>query len=219
MWALQNTIRPSKLGQINTGKTFLSSLAIWQTDPLTLCINVFEALAVCMSGPWCSEKLYYRDKVNWDRLLPNLVKWGRSFTCTSLFFYGLMTGTRQGTLDGEKKGTAAKLRATKRERAEEGQTDRDEKDITDREGEDKKEWDEKDETNLWTLQQFKEKGKQSGRERERKIITVQRNTTTEREREKAEAKMEGWRRRKRCRKRGYWLVKNAWGVWCTAPHF
>lgn len=78
-----------------------------------------------------------------------------------------MTGTRQGTLDGEKKGTAAKLRATKRERAEEGQTDRDEKDITDGEGEDKKEWDEKDETNLWTLQQFKEKGKQSGRERER----------------------------------------------------
>lgn len=50
-----------------------------------------------------------------------------------------MTGTRQGTLDGEKKGTAAKLRATKRERAEEGQTDRDEKDITDGEGEDKKE--------------------------------------------------------------------------------
>lgn len=78
-----------------------------------------------------------------------------------------MTGTRQGTLDGEKKGTAAKLRAAKKERAEEGQTDRDEKDITDGEGEDKKEWDEKDETNLWTLQQFKEKGKQSGRERER----------------------------------------------------
>lgn len=50
-----------------------------------------------------------------------------------------MKGTRQGTLDGEKEGTAAKLRATKRERAEEGQTDRDENDITDREGEDKKE--------------------------------------------------------------------------------
>lgn len=97
-----------------------------------------------------------------------------------------MTGTRQGTLDGEKKGTAAKLRATKRERAEEGQTNRDEKDITDGEGEDKKEWDEKDETNLWTCSSSRRKGNRAGekeREREENNYSTKKYDNRERERE------------------------------------